>query len=276
MAVLALTLFAAASCGKPYLNPGERKMVIEGWIAEDEYPVVMLTWNHPITESPIHLDEDFLSRYVITFGAKVVLTDDMGNSVTLTGRRDKRYPSQYVFSSINMKGQRGHSYKLSVKYNSITASAQTTIPDGECSLENIEPVKVEDGNYYIQADVRRSSSDLCAVCFHSPDTKNTYYRMCYLGVCKENVEKASILRSITAAASGYNFHFEPGETAYLRISAMDAASIKYYRDLENVVMGGHNAIFPVTYNIYSNIDGGLGFFCGLNSQYYTVTLPESE
>lgn len=272
--ILMIAAMAISSCRKPYLNYGESSIVVEGWIEDGNYPVVMLTRSHPVTEDPIRLDEEFLSQYVITLGARVDLSDDMGNTVTLTGVRNQHYPTGYVFTTARMKGMKGHSYTLKVTYQSCEVTATTDIPEGLCEFASMKPVRVGD-NYYISADVTRSDKNLGAVCFQTPDIDKDY-RMCYLGVCHEGMDQLSICRSITSSTTGYNFHFFPGEKVYLRFSTMNNAAMDYYKDLESVVMGSHNAVFPVLFNISSNVNGGLGFFCGMQSRYYTIEIPEIQ
>lgn len=265
----------ASSCTKPYINHGEKAMMVEASIGADEFPVVMLTWTLPVTEDKIFLNDEALARYVITYGAKVQLSDDMGNTVTLTGKINKRYPTQYIYTTAYMKGMKGHSYRLQVNYSGLEAVAETSIPEGECELENINFVPVDGDNYYIEADLKRSEPGLEGACFHSPEDGVSFYRMCYLGLCREDVSSLIVYKGIVSSMTGYNLHFEKGEEVNLRMSVVDSEAMKYYKDMESVVMGGHNAVFPVLFNISSNVKGEkvLGSFHGHNSKYYKLTVP---
>lgn len=265
--------FALQSCSKPYLNNRKPEMVVEGWIGDGEFPIVMLTWSLPVTEDPIVMDESTLSKYVITLGAKVEISDDMGNSVVLTGMRNKRYPTGYIFTTSDLKGLRGHSYTLNVSFMDEHAVAHTTIPDGECALSNLQSVQVPDTeNYYVSSDIVRSNAGMQAVCFQTPGLEESYYRLCYHGVCDADMEHSTFYRGITSSVQDYSLYFKKNEKVYLRLSTLDDNSFHYYSDMERVVMGNHNAVFPVLFNIYSNVEGALGAFCGLVNRYYELEI----
>lgn len=62
-------------------------LVVEGWIEDGGFPIVLLTRSMPVNEE--YLDPDTLNDYLVKW-AKVSVTDG-NDTVVLTGKYDKGY-----------------------------------------------------------------------------------------------------------------------------------------------------------------------------------------
>jgi hypothetical protein len=69
-------------------------------------------------------------------------------------------------------------------------------------------------------------------------------------------------------------YFSPGDVVSVRFCTLDDVAYQYWRDYEDVSSLSLNPFFPVTKKIRSNIKGGLGYWAGYGSRYYSVSIPE--
>ena len=81
-----IAVLLTTSCDADYIEHSASQIVVEGWIDDGEFPVVLLTKSLPISESPEDLSDwnGLLVKYAI------VKVSDGDNEVTLTGKYDTR------------------------------------------------------------------------------------------------------------------------------------------------------------------------------------------
>ena len=115
---------ALTACESNYLGTAESQLVVEGWIENEGYPVVILSRSVPISEDYTPMDE--LDQYLLRW-AKVTVSDGQ-NSVVLTRKYDSGYFPPYIYTTGRLKGRAGKSYTLTVEYRDYYATATTTIP----------------------------------------------------------------------------------------------------------------------------------------------------
>lgn len=85
--MLMLVLFSW-SCSEEETRPeSSSQLVVEGWIEDGQFPIVILTSSVPVTQT--YQNVDSLDQYVIKW-AKVTISDET-NSVVLMGKVDKKY-----------------------------------------------------------------------------------------------------------------------------------------------------------------------------------------
>ena len=87
-----LTVFLAAmmlSCEDDFLPQDQDVIIVEGWIDEGGFPVVIVTRSLPVRLRDDAVQLEDLSDYVVKL-ARVTVSDGV-NSVILTGHRDSRY-----------------------------------------------------------------------------------------------------------------------------------------------------------------------------------------
>ena len=83
--ILCISMFVFASCNSDYIEQGQSLLVVEGWIENGGFPVVILTKTLPISEEEqsLHDMKDYLIRWA------TVTVSDGTDSVILTGKYDK-------------------------------------------------------------------------------------------------------------------------------------------------------------------------------------------
>ena len=179
-ALLALSCWNFSSCTAVLPPPKDQEIVVEGWIEQGRYPVIILTGTVPVTTEKQDLED--LKKYVIRW-AKVSISDGEQEYV-LYGKNDKHYFPPFIYTTQDFTGEVGKTYRLKVEYSGKTATAQTTIP-APGRLENITARKADDkGNWNIFADI-----------VDCPETKDNYK----LFIRKE--KKDSCFRASCSASS---------------------------------------------------------------------------
>lgn len=261
------------SCSESVLPEYPQKLVVEGWIEAGGPPVVMVTTTVPVSEEFKYFES--LEENVVRWAT--VSVSDGEKEVFLTGRMRKGYFPPYVFSTSRMEGEVGKKYTLKVKYGGQDLIAETVIPP-PAQLEYVTTEVTEEGNYILKAGLK-----------DDVQTKD-YYKFFVKVAKQDSVYKSSFLGLIDDAVlsdqttevqvfNGFNpsslsvetpLYFNKGDNVIVRFSTMDEVSYQYWSDYDDITSLSLNPFFPVMKKIRSNIKGGLGYWAGYGSSYYTV------
>ena len=101
----------------------ESKIVVDGWIEQDQYPEVLLSLSAAYFSE---IDSVSLRELVVT-RAKVTVSCD-GIEDILTLKPNSEYFPPYVYQGTIIKGEAGKTYELEVVYSENVLTASTTIP----------------------------------------------------------------------------------------------------------------------------------------------------
>ncbi len=259
-------LFLLAGCQEgDTITPQPSALVVEGWIENDGFPIIILTKTLPITTD--FQDPQELEQYVIKW-AKVTVSDGK-NSVVLTGRYDKTYFPPYVYTTSWLKGEVDKTYYLTVEYQSFHAQAKTTIPAppviDEYRVEKI--VGSPNEQYQITA------------CFKdNPNEKNYYqfftkiglesnqYIAADLGSIDDSHIRESnefpVYRSRTYNTENYTSSFNKGEIVAVKFAQVDETSYRFWDAYTKSLSLNTNMFLSTSSSLPSNIIGGKGYWCG--------------
>ena len=120
----------------------QTQLVVEGWIEDGGYPVVLLGETHAIDAGMQNIE-----NYIVRWG-KVTISDGT-DSVILTGGYDNDFFPPYKYTTFKMTGQAGKTYTLTAEYRGKKATAVTTIPQ-PVELDSLHVVRSEsDTLFYI-------------------------------------------------------------------------------------------------------------------------------
>lgn len=271
------------SCSEVNLPVSAPQIVVEGWIEDGDFPVVMLTTTVPINENVTDLED--LSRFVINWG-KVTVTDGR-DSVVLTGKKDDNYFPPYIYTTTSMTGKAGGTYKIIVEYSGRTVTAETTIP-APVPLEYMKVTrsKEEEDKFYLVGGLKDddASKDYYKF-FVMVEGKDRSYVSSFMGLTddeilngKENNDGIAELPVNNGSRSSEDSllpSFDAKDRIRVKFSTLDRASWEYWSDFEEIQSLSRNPFFPSSTNIRSNIKGGLGYWAGYGSCVYTVSVPDS-
>lgn len=245
------------------------QLVVEGYIDDQDFPVVMITTSVPI-QSEYSEPFDSLSSHLLRW-ARVAINDGE-NEYVLTGKFDKSYMPPYIYTTTHFRGQVGKSYTLTVDYGDYHATAVTTIP----------PRPVVD-SIWVKPIIGNS---LCSiiVTFADPPNEVNYYKAfvrrgmngrqwlpAYLGTLNDDVLYATSNELVVNRSSlvtdklDYIPFFSYHDTVSVKFSQIDQVSYIFWNDFDEHTNFSRNPFLPVSANLHGNIVGGLGCWYGCGS-----------
>lgn len=277
--IIIITLLAISGCKREVLLPESApQLVVEGWIEDGSFPIVMVTTTVPASATITDLSQ--LGDYVVNW-AKVSISNGE-KEVVLIGQINDDYFPPYIYTTTEIVGEAGKSYKLKVEYSGRTVTANTSVP----TPKSLEYIKVK------QAKENKELFYLVGGLKDNPQTKDYYksftkviskdstYLSSFLGLINDEVLEEGVDDVVINNASGKigekaNTYFTAEDTVSVRFATLDRQSWQYWSDFEEVQSLSSTPIFSISTNIRSNIKGGLGYWAGYGSSYYLVSIPDS-
>ena len=277
-AIVCFIVFVAAmltSCDEDHLAVTQPQLVVEGWIEDGGYPVVIVTSSIPISEE--YMPAETLSDYIVRWATVTVYCGE--DSAVLTGKYDKGYFPPYIYTTSRMKGEQGKNYSLKVEYKEMVATATTTIPPRPDVMRfRLEKCEDSDTMYQVKA-----------VCTDNKEEKNYYqlfskvgaenkqYLASYLGSIDDDVlgdttEVAVYRGHEVLSTMEYTPYFRPNDTISVKLSQIDEASFHFWDDYIKILSLSRNPFMAPQRSIRYNIVNGSGYWCGMNSvkDYFVI------
>ena len=250
------------------------QLVIEGWIEDGGFPVVMVTTTVSIDETVTDVSQ--LKEHVVNW-AKVSVSDGE-REVVLIGQMNDDYFPPYIYTTTEIMGEAGKSYRVKVEYSGRTVTANTSIP----SPKPLEYIKVKQskevkGKFYLIGglDDDPLTKDYYKV-FTKALTKDSTYVSSFMGLSDDEILGEGIKEFVINNGSGkvgepIDAYFSADDVISVRFATLDRISWMFWNDFEEVQALSSVPIFTVS----TNIKGGLGYWAGYGSTYYTVNIPDS-
>lgn len=254
------------------------EIVVEGWIEDGGFPVVIVTTSVPVSTD--YKDWDTLMDHLVRW-AKVSISDGE-KEVILTGKMDTDYFPPYIYTTARMRGEAGKKYSLKVEYGGRTETAETTIPS-KVPLEYVKVLERTDG-YGIVAGLKDNTETKDYYKFFTMvEGVDSTYVSSFLGLVDDVVlgEEVTDIAVNSTFVSNFNtiersqVSYEEDDVVRVRFVTMDEASFNYWSDYDDVTILSTNPFFPVNKKIRSNISSGMGYWAGYGSTYYRVSIADS-
>lgn len=254
------------------------EIVVEGWIEEGGFPVVIVTTSVPVSTD--YKDWDTLMDHLVRW-AKVSISDGE-KEVILTGKMDADYFPPYIYTTARMRGEAGKKYSLKVEYGGRTETAETTIPS-KVPLEYVKVLERTDG-YGIVAGLKDNTETKDYYKFFTMvEGVDSTYVSSFLGLVDDVVlgEEVTDIAVNSSFVSNFNtiersqVSYEEDDVVRVRFVTMDETSFNYWSDYDDVTILSTNPFFPVNKKIRSNISSGMGYWAGYGSTYYRVSIADS-
>ena len=269
-----LTVFLAAmmlSCEDDFLPQDQDVIIVEGWIDEGGFPVVIVTRSLPVRFRDDAVQLEDLSDYVVKL-ARVTVSDGV-NSVILTGHRDSRYVPGYVYTSSYIRGEAGKTYTLTVRSGARSVTAETTIPQYSPTVDSVVCYHVPSDTSMCEVTAyvrRRSGTDEYFKSFYQEGAGQVQYLSSFLGVVDGSLTDSLFTMPVIKGVSDYNkdddSRFFANDTLVrLKISAMDDISYEIWRSYEDNNRFRSMFMSSSVRDVATNIEGGRGYWCGFNS-----------
>ena len=271
-------LLLLVACQEDFHDSHE-EIVVEGWIESGGAPVVLLTKSF-VVELGENVDGE--TSIVLPWG-KVTVSDGT-DSVVLTGDYDERYFPPYVYSTSRMRGVPGRTYYLTVEYGDRVVTAQTTIPMPD-SLEalTVTPCADVDSMYQITAyyEDAPETEDYYLFLTRIFNRENRFYPS-FLGVMddsrlashnKQVVQPG--IHMMTTEKHKYRPYFHESDSVQIKFAKIDETTCRIHKAYSEMVSLSSNPLFSSDLSMPTNIEGGLGFWCGYAVTRYNVVIADS-
>jgi len=254
----------------------EEKIVVEGWIDLNDYPVVMLTKNSPYFGVT---DSSALIKMIVHHAT--VIVNDGTTFDTLVETFNPLYFPPFLYMGSKIKGYEGKTYYLTIKAEDKVLTAKTTIPP---------PVPLDSA--WFKVEPNQDSLGYVWATFTDPPEPGQYYRLFTKRFTKDKrftpiLESVyadnffngqsftfSMMRGATSYTSTANDpefgFFKIGDTIVVRACTIDKAHYDFWRTAEEEIIGGSNPFINPT-QIVTNIEGGgLGVWGGYGCSFDTL------
>ena len=273
MALSALLL----SCSGDYLPEQNDELVVEGWIEDNGFPVVILTKNINISNKYQSLDS--LSSCIVRW-AKVTVSDGE-MSVVLTGRYTKGYTPPYIYTTSHFRGEAGKTYQLTVEYGDFHATATTTIPNTQ-KIDELSVERCAQSDTLYQISLR----------YNDDEAEQNYYQIftrvggrdvrqylaAYLGTIDNRVVKPKtkipVYRGRDINTLDYTPYYTINDTVAVKFAHIDRTSYNFWYDYTRNLTTAGNMFFATAASLRSNIIGGTGYWCGMGSDIKYVAIRD--
>ena len=263
------------SCDENHLAVTQPQLVVEGWIEDGGYPVVIVTSSIPISEE--YMPAETLSDYIVRWATVTVYCGE--DSAVLTGKYDKGYFPPYIYTTSRMKGEQGKNYSLKVEYKNMVATATTTIPPRP-DVMRFRLEKCEDSDIMYQVKVvftdNKEEKNYYQL-FSKVGAENKQYLASYLGSIDDDVlgdttEVAVYRGHEMLSTMDYTPYFRPNDTISVKLSQIDEASFHFWDDYIKILSLSSNPFMAPQRSIRYNIVNGFGYWCGMNSvkDYFVI------
>lgn len=263
------------SCDEDHLAVTQPQLVVEGWIEDGGYPVVIVTSSIPISEE--YMPAETLSDYIVRWATVTVYCGE--DSAVLTGKYDKGYFPPYIYTTSRMKGEQGKNYSLKVEYKDMVATATTTIPPRP-DVMRFRLKKCEDSDTMYQVKVvftdNKEEKNYYQL-FSKVGAENKQYLASYLGSIDDDVlgdttEVAVYRGHEMLSTMDYTPYFRPNDTISVKLSQIDEASFHFWDDYIKILSLSSNPFMAPQRSIRYNIVNGFGYWCGMNSvkDYFVI------
>ncbi len=272
------------SCNDNYIGDDDSgKLLMEGWIKEGGYPIVMLMSSVQVKMEKSSVEE--LYKHIGNWG-RVVISDGE-KSVVLTGMYDTDYYPPYIYTTTDMKGVVGKTYTIEAQWKGQAISATTTIPES-VPLKSITQNKVEgnDTLWSLQGNFNAPSGEHYYSFFYRIGAEAQQSIKCDVGtfdnsaVNPDNIPGKEVSYPVYRTKTldkyyGVTEYFNEGDTVCVELCTMDSISFNIWQDYQNISSLSGNMFVPYTKSIRTNVVGGYGYWCGYGtSRKWTVVGQE--
>jgi hypothetical protein len=271
--VLVFTFFGillAIACQKEVtvdLPEVESKVVVDGGIFIGEFAQIALTKSSGYFDP---VDSASLANLLVT-NAIVTLSDGVSID-TLIGILDFSLPIPFVYKGSVITGQPGRSYTLRIVVDNTEITAQTTIPT-PVALDSLW-YKLEQGDSlgFIWANL------------NDPPALGNGYRWYTKRINRDNrffppfgsafddgfingqdfdfaYNRGSDPAAPDDDENGERGYFRRGDSVIVRFCSIGTAEVDFFRTYESII-GNQGNPFAAPGVVRSNVQGGLGIFCG--------------
>lgn len=279
---LSLTALLLMNCSKGDFNKQvnlESKIVVEGWIEEDDYAQVLLSSSIPVTDV---IDSTNVLNHVIR-SAKITISDGVVSEV-LRVKNDKNRVPPFVYFGSTILGQAGREYSMKIEYLNRVVQAVTKIP---------KSVNLKSAEY-----IKKNPTDTTGyvfVKFDDPIYEKNYYQIATKIEGKEpifvpafygNLDDSGFETSVVSVQinrgvllfpkTKFTPYFTDGDIIEVKLRTQNKESLDFWNSWQNEIVNSRNPIYPSNTSLKSNINGGIGIWAGYGQSTIVIKTPAKK
>ncbi|MEZ7497487.1 DUF4249 domain-containing protein [Flavobacterium sp. Arc3] len=260
-------------------SDSDSKIVVEGWIENDDYAQVILSTSIPITAV---VDSTTILNNVIR-SAKVTVSDGEKVEVLRLKRDSDRIPP-FIYYGSEILGKSGKEYTLKIEYLSRVIQAKTIIPA-------VVPLKKAT---YIKENTQDTTGYIF-IEFDDPVLEKNYYQVTtridkeepifvpafYGNLNDDNFSSSAIAMQVNRGVlifpkTKFKPYFTDGDLIYVKLKTLNKETYDFWNSWQNEIVNGRNPIYPSNTSLKSNISGGLGLWTGYGQSTIVVRTPPKK
>ncbi|MBF4518519.1 DUF4249 domain-containing protein [Flavobacterium sp. ANB] len=279
--ILFLFALLITSCSKDDFKEQsiESKIVVEGWIEEDDYAQVLLSSSIPVTDV---IDTTNVLNHVIR-SAKITISDGV-NSEVLRVKNDKNRIPPFVYFGSTLKGEAGKEYSLKIEYLSRVVEAVTTIPKS-VELKSAEYIKSNPtdttGYVFVKFDDPLNEKNYYQVATKIVDEEPVFVPAFYGNLDDKNFSSPNISVQINRGIllfpkTKFTPYFADGDLIYVKLRTQNKDALDFWNSWQNEIVNSKNPIYPSNTSLKSNIKGGIGIWAGYGQSIIVVKTPPKK
>lgn len=227
--IILLIILISSSCRTDLdyeIRGYSQKIMVEGYIANDEFPKVYVSLNVPLWKQ---VDSVSILENVVRT-AKVTISDGEKTEVLTAGFWDNTHFPPHFYKGFDLKGVAGNTYFLTVEYGGHIINAQTTIP---YAIENL--------SFKTTPTERKDSLRILSMSFDIDPARKNAYRVFTKKTKDKSFVETPILYNAEFTLSGNNsfninpqpsrndlsytegIYFAKGDIVQVKLCAIDSA-----------------------------------------------------
>jgi hypothetical protein len=270
------------SCNQDDFNSSsdsDSKIVVEGWIENDDYAQVILSTSIPITAV---VDSTTILNNVIR-SAKVTVSDGEKVEVLRLKRDSDRIPPFIYFGS-EIRGKSGKEYTLKIEYLNRVIQAKTIIP-AVVTLKKATYIKenAQDttGYVFIEFDDPVLEKNYYQVTTRIDEEEPIFVPAFYGNLNDDNFSSSAIAMQVNRGVlifpkTKFKPYFTDGDLIYVKLKTLNKETYDFWNSWQNEIVNGRNPIYPSNTSLKSNIEGGLGLWTGYGQSTLIVKTPPKK
>lgn len=271
--------FTFAACNEDLDMEGDNAscLVVEGWIEDGGFPVVMLTRSLPVTTEYQSMDD--LSDYMLRWARVTVSNGE--DSVVLTGKYDRGYFPPFIYTTSRMRGEAGKEYTLTVEYRDYYATSTTCIPavPDACTFK-VEPCTDSDTLFQIKATFSDNPAEKNYYQFFTRvGTSTKQYQASYLGTIDDavlnTITEMPVYRGHQLKTDKYTPYYTLHDTVSVKFAHIDETSFHIWDSYTKTLSLSGNMFLSTSTDMASNIVGGYGYWCGYGAITSHIIIRDS-
>lgn len=270
------------SCTKDDLSKQislESKVVVEGWIEEDDYAQVLLSSSIPVTDV---IDTTNVLNHVIR-SAKITISDGESSEV-LRVKNDKNRVPPFVYYGTVLKGEAGKEYSLKIEYLNRIIEAVTTIPKS-VDLKSAEYIKKSakdtTGYVFVKFDDPLGDKNYYQIATKIDAEEPVFVPALYGNLDDKNFSSSAISLQINRGIllfpkTKFLPYFADGDLIHVKLRTQNKEALDFWNSWQNEIVNSQNPIYPSNTSLKSNIKGGIGIWAGYGQSTIIVRTPPKK